>query len=127
MRMEHRLQNLELKFVTTQPGCNVELFIVVPEDLKNEVFDFDSFRPSIVEIEIFLNKLKDAGQCQDCKGSCAVDWSPEGFNNQSIGGERISSSPGPNIFWMFCADAEIPQLCRRIMNGEREPASEGSK
>jgi len=28
---------------------------------------------------------------------------------------------GPNIFWMFCADAEIPVLCRRLMNGEREP------
>jgi len=39
MKMEHRLQNLELKFVTTRPGCNVTLFIVVPEDRQNGYFD----------------------------------------------------------------------------------------
>ena len=93
---------------------------MVPEDRRDGYFDSDSYRPSNIEIEIFLKKLKDSGQCRDCKGSCAIDWSPEGFNNHTIGGERISSSPGPNIFWMFCADAEIPILCRRIMNGGRE-------
>jgi hypothetical protein len=93
----------------------------MPEDCQNSYFDSASYRPSNIEIEIFLKKLKDSGHCRVCKGSCAVDWSPEGFYNQTIGGERISSSPGPNIFWMFCADAEIPVLCRRLTNGGREP------
>jgi hypothetical protein len=92
----------------------------VPQDCQNGNFDSDSYRPGDDEIEIFLKKLKNGGQCRDCKGSCAIDWSPEGFNNQTIGGERTSPSAGPNIFWMFCADAEIPVLCRRIING-REP------
>ena len=61
MRIEHRLQYLELKWVKEKPGCNVTLFIVVPEDRKNEVFDSDSYRPASVEIEIFLKKLKDGG------------------------------------------------------------------
>ena len=120
MRMEHRLQNLEFKFVTTRPGCNVTLFIVVPEDRQNDYFDSDSYRPSNIEIEIFLKKLKDSGQCRECQGSCAIDWSPDGFVNHTIGGESSSSSPGSKINYMFCADAEIPVLTRKLMNGGRE-------
>ena|SRR5271157_3639925 len=123
MRLEHRLQCLELKWVTQKPGCNVTLFIVVPQDCQDGMFDSDSYRPGNDEIEKYLKSMKSEGRCLGCQGSCAIDWSPEGFNNQTIGGERISSSPGPNIFWMFCADAEIPVLCRRIMNGEKEPVS----
>ena len=48
MRLEYRLQSLELKWVIQKPGCNVTLFIVVPEDRKNEVFDSDSYRPTSV-------------------------------------------------------------------------------
>jgi hypothetical protein len=121
MRLEHRLQCLELKWVTKQSGCNVTLFIVVPEQCQQGPFDSDSYRPSNEEIEKYLKQLKDGGQCQGCKGSCAIDWSPDGFVNHTLAGEGSSSSPGPKINYMFCADAEIPVLCRRLMNGGREP------
>ena len=120
MRLEHRLQCLELKRVTHKPGCNVTLYVVVPEECQNGYFDSDSYRPSNIEIEIFIKKLKDSGQCRDCKGSCAIDWSPGGFVNHTLSGECCSLSPEPKINYMFCADAEIPVLCRRVMNGERE-------
>ena len=61
MRLEHRLQYLELKWVKEKPGCNVTLFIAVPQDCQDGTFDSDSYRPSNVEIEIFLKKLKDDG------------------------------------------------------------------
>ena len=127
MKLEHRLQYLELKFVTKQPGCNPTLYIVIPEEMKNKHFDADSYRPSDIEIELFLKKLKDSGQCQGCKGSCAIDWSPDGFMNHTIAGEGSASSPGPKINYMFCADAEIPLLCRRLINGGREPVSNNAK
>ena len=123
MKLEHRLQYLELKFVTKQPGCNPTLYIVIPEGMQNGRFDSDSYRPSSEEIEIFLKKLKDSGQCRECQGSCAIDWSPDGFKNHTLSGEGSSSSPGPTINYMFCANAEIPVLCRRIMNGERQQYS----
>ena len=97
MKMEHRLQNLELKFVTTRPGCNVILFIVVPEECQQGPFDSDSYRPSSEEIEKYLEQLKATGQCRGCKGSCAIDWSPDGFVNHTLAGEGSSSSPGPKI------------------------------
>ena len=52
-------------------------------------------------------------------GLCTVDLVPDGFKNHTLTGERSSSGPIPNILTMFCADAEIPALTRRIMNGER--------
>ena len=73
MKLEHRLQYLELKFMTKRPGCNPTLYIVIPEEMLNGPFDSDSYRPSSEEIEIFLKKLKDSGHCRDCKGSCAID------------------------------------------------------
>ena len=121
MKMEHRLQCLELKYVTKQLGCNVTLFIVVPEDRKNGYFDSDSYRPDNSEIEKYLKNLKENGHCRGCKGSCAIDWSPDGFVNHTIGGAGNSFSPEPKVHFMFCADAEIPILCRRLMNGGREP------
>ena len=120
MRLEPRLQCLELKFVTKQPGCNVTLFIAVPEDRQNRLFDSDSYRPSADEIETYLKQLKNNDQCQDCKGSCAIDWSPEGFKNHTLSGKRSSYSPEHKIHFMFCADAEIPVLCRQLINGGRE-------
>ena len=121
MRLEHRLQDLELKFVAQHFGCNPTLFIVVPEDLKDGPFDSNSFQPTRDEIDKYLKHLKDNSQCQDCEGSCSIDWSPEGFKNHTLGGPRLASHPGPNLLLMFCADAEIPVLCRHIMNGGREP------
>jgi hypothetical protein len=123
MTLSRRLQQLELKIKlkTKQPGCYIELFIVMPEEMQKGYFDRDSYRPANGETENYLKHLKDSDQCRGCKGSCAIDWSTDGFVNHTIGGERISSSPGPNIFWMFCAAAEIPVLCRRLMNGGREP------
>jgi hypothetical protein len=115
MRLEHRLQYLELKWVAQKPGCNVTLFIVVPKDCQDGTFDSDIYRPSSIEIEIFLKKLKDDGACRDCKGACSIDWSPDGFKNHMLGGARYSSSPGPNLFLMFCADAKIPILCRQLV------------
>ena len=108
MKMEHRLTYLELKWVAQKPGCNVTLFIVVPEDCQDGPFDSESYRPGNDEIEKYIKNLKSEGNCRGCQGSCAIDWSPEWFNNHTISGERISSSLGPNIFWMFYADAEIP-------------------
>jgi hypothetical protein len=121
MRLEHRLQSLELKWITQKPGCNVTLFIVVPQDSQDGTFDPDTYRPASIEIEIFLKKLKDNGQCRNCKGSCCIDWAPDGFSNHTVSGECSSSSSKPKISLMFCADAEIPMLCRSIMIGEREP------
>ena len=40
--------------------------------------------------------------------------------NHTIAGEGNSSSPELKISMMFCADAEIPVLCRHMINGERE-------
>jgi hypothetical protein len=121
MGLEARLRQLEVKVQFKQPGCNPILFILVPEGSQNAPFDTDAYRPTDNEIEKYLKLLKDSGQCRDCKGSCAIDWSPEGFKNHTIGGGCSSSSPELKISWMFCADAEIPVLCRRLMNGEREP------
>jgi hypothetical protein len=120
MRLEHRLQSLELKWIAQTPGCNVTLFIIVPQDCQDGPFDSDTYRPSSVEIEIFLKKLKDGGQCWNCKGSCSIDWSPDGFKNHTLGGAHLASAPGPKLLLMFCADAEIPVLCRHIMNGGRD-------
>jgi len=120
MKLEHRLHYLELKFVTKQPGCNVTLYIVVPEQCQQGPFDSDSYRPSSEEIEKYLKQLKDGRQCQGCKGSCAVDWTPAGFVNHTIGGAGNSFSSEPKVHFMFCADAEIPVLCRRLINGGRE-------
>ena len=77
---------------------------------------------NIVGEKKYLKQLKDGGQCKDCKGSCAMDWSYDGFKNHTFGGERNSLSPEPKILTMFCADAEIPVLCRRLVNGGREPS-----
>jgi hypothetical protein len=68
-----------------------------------------------------LKQLKYGGQCQGCEGSCAVDWSRQGFKNHTFGGENHSSSQEPKISWMFCADAEIPILTRQLISGKREP------
>jgi len=38
--------------------------------------------------------------------------SPDGFKNHTLVEEGGSSSPEPKIFIMFCADAEIPVLCK---------------
>ena len=119
MKLKHRLQYLELKFVTKQPGCNPTLFIVVPEGMQNCSFDSVSYRPTAATIEKYLKNLKYNGQCLDCKGSCAIDWSPDGFKNHTLGGECGSLSPQPKISWMFCTDSEVPVLCRGIIKGER--------
>ena len=119
MKLDHRLQCLELKFKPKQSGCNLTLFIVIPEGARNAAFDTDAYRPADTEVERYLKHLKDSGQCRDCKGSCAIDWAPDGFKNHTLTGERSSSSPEPKILTMFCANAEIPVLTRRIMNGER--------
>jgi hypothetical protein len=105
-----------------QPGCNVTLFIVVPEDRKDGSFDSSSYQPTRDKIDKFLKQLKDSSQCQDCEGSCSIDWSPEGFKNHTLGGARFSTSPSPNLLTMFCADVEIPVLCRQIVRGTRETA-----
>ena len=121
MTLSRRLQQLELKIKlkTKQPGCYIELFIVMPEEMQKGYFDRDSYRPANGETENYLKHLKDSGQCRGCKGSCAIDWAPYGFKHHTPGGERNYSSPEPYIFTMFCADAEIPVLCSIIMNGER--------
>ena len=121
MTLGRRLLQLELriKLNSKQPGCDITLFIVMPEGPHDTPFDYASYRPNEDEIEKYLKYLKDSGQCRDCVGSCAIDWAAEGFMNHTLTGERRSSSPEPNILTMFCADAEIPVLTRRIMNGER--------
>jgi hypothetical protein len=120
MRLEHRLQNLELKFVTKQPGCNPTLFIVIPEDRQSGSFNSDSYRPTRDETEKYIKQLKADGHCRGCQGACSIDWLPEGFKNHTLGGTHYSSSPGPNLFMMFCADVEIPILCRQLINVGRE-------
>ena len=119
MTLARRLQQLELNLKTKLPGCNPTLFIVVPGEMQQGPFDTDAYRPTDGEIEEYLKHLKDGRQCRDCKGSCAVDWAPDGFKNHTLTGERSSSSSTPKISVMYCADAEIPVLTRRIMNGER--------
>ena len=119
MKLEHRLQCLELKWVTQKPGCNPTLFIVIPEGSQHIHFDCNSYGPASDEIEKYIKQLNDTGQCQDCKGSCVIDWSPDGFVNHTLSGEGRSSSPEPKISYMFCANSEIPVLCRRLMSGGR--------
>jgi hypothetical protein len=123
MRLERRLLQLELniKSNSKQPGCNISLFIVVPQEQQRAHFESDPCKPGEEELENFLKYLKGSGQCQDCLGSCALDWEPSGFNNHSLTGicSSASSTSTPKIFTMYCADAEIPVLTRRIMNGER--------
>ncbi len=121
MTLGRRLQQLELKIKlnSKQPGCDVTLFIVVPEEMQSGPFDTDAYRPTDDEVEKYLKHLKDGGQCRNCKGSCAIDWAPDGFKNHTLTGECSSSSSTPKISVMYCADAEIPVLTRRIMDGER--------
>lgn len=88
------------------------------EDRKEEPFDSSSYQPTSDEIHKYLTQLKIKGQCRNCEGACSIDWSPDGFKNHTLGGARLSSNPGPNLLLMFCADAEIPVLTRRLMNGE---------
>ena len=121
MKLEHRLQTLELKFVTKKAGCNPTLFIVIPQELQNGSFDHYSYRPAEDDIEKYLKQLKDIGACRGCKGSCSIDWAPVGFSNHTIGGENHSSSQEPKISWMFCGNVEIPILMRQLMSGKREP------
>jgi len=119
--LSRRLEQLEIKIKSTfkEPGCVVSLFIVIPQEFQQAPFDTDTYKPADNEIENYLNQLKDSGQCRDCKGSCAIDWSPDGFHNHTLAGERSSISPEPKISWMYCADAEIPVLTRQLMNGMR--------
>ena len=127
MKLDQRLRVLESQFQFKRPGCDVTLFIVVPEEFLSlpedissyQPFNSDTYRPSDSELEKHLKQLKDSGQCRDCKGSCAIDWDPERFTNHTLCGEHTSSSLEPKIFTMFCADAETPVLTRKIMNGER--------
>jgi hypothetical protein len=121
MALKNRLTQLELKIklFSKRPGCDITFFIVVPEEMQNGSFDSNSYRPAADEIEKYLKQLKGSSQCQDCKVSCAIDWASDGFKNHTLGGECSSSSPEPKISWRFCVDAEVPVLCRRIMNGER--------
>jgi hypothetical protein len=121
MALKQRLCQLELKLKLNlkQPGCNPTLFIIIPEDSQDMLFDSKSYRPTDDEIEKCLKHIKDSGQCRDCKGSCVIDWKPVEFNNYFLTGERCSSSSEPKISWMFCINAEIPILAKRIMNGER--------
>ena len=94
MTLGRRLQQLELKIKVSskQPGCYITLFIVIPEELQHAPFDSASCRPADGEIERYLKELKDSGQCRDCKGSCAIDWAPDGFVNHTLAEERSSSS-----------------------------------
>ena len=124
MKLEHRLQDLELKFVAQHAGCNPTLFIVMPEDRKDGPFECNSYQPTRDEIDRYLTQLKVNGQCRCCEGGCSIDWSPDGFENHTLGGAQLASAPGPNLLLMFCADAEIPVLCRHIMNIGREPQIE---
>jgi hypothetical protein len=119
MKLEHRLQSLELKTQFAQPGCSPTIFIVIPEASQNSTFETHAFTPTDGEIEKYLSDLKHSGQCRDCKGSCAIDWAPGGFANHTLAGGQSTASPAPKMFWMYCANAEIPILTRRIMNGER--------
>ena len=121
MTLGRRLLQLELriKLNSKQPGCNPTLFVVIPEELRDSHFDSNTYKPVEGAIERYLIELKESGQCRDCVGSCAIDWARDGFMNHTLTGERRSSSPEPNILTMFCANAEIPVLTRRIMNGER--------
>jgi hypothetical protein len=121
MTLEHRLLKLEFKIKVNskQAGCDISLFIVLTEEQRESSFDTDTHRPSNNEIEKQLKQLKDSGRCQDCRGSCAIDWAPDGFKNHTLMGESCSSASAPKIFAMFCANSEIPGLTRRIMNGER--------
>ena len=127
MKLDRRLRLLEAKVQFKQPGCDVTLFIVVPEEFQSlpadlnsyQPFNSETYRPAEDELEKQIKLLKDTGQCRDCRGSCAIDWAPDGFTNHTLSGERSASSPEPKIFTMFCADAETPALTRRIMNGER--------
>jgi hypothetical protein len=72
-------------------------------------------------MEKYLKNLKDSCRCRGCKGSCAIDWAPDGFTNYTLIGEYGPSSLEPMINYIFYADAEIPVLTRQIMNGGREP------
>lgn len=97
MGLEARLRQLEVKVQFKQPGCNPILFIVVPEGSQNAPFDTDAYRPTDDEIENYLAQLKDGGRCRDCKGSCIINWAPDGFKNHALTGECSSLSPAPKI------------------------------
>jgi hypothetical protein len=118
MNLDKRLRQLEAKIQSKQPGCNSTLFIVVPEEMQQGHFDEDSYGPADDEIERYLKHLKDSGQCRDCKGSCAIDWAPDGFKNHAVIGECRSSFS--KISMIYCASAEGIELTRWIMNGEIE-------
>jgi hypothetical protein len=119
MKLEHRLQRLELEIKIKRPGCSPTLFIVVPDTSRTGLFDADAYGPTDGEIEEYLSYLKDGGRCGGCLGSCAIDWSPDRFTNHTLTGAQSSSSPEPKISRMYCANTQIPILTRRLTNGER--------
>jgi len=54
---------------------------VIPEEMLNGPFDSASYRPSDDAIEKYIKSLRVNGQCRGCNGSCAIDWSSDGFVN----------------------------------------------
>lgn len=114
--LDNRLKKLELKFITKETGCNPTLLIVIPEEMQQSFFESDTYKPAEGEIGKYLESLKDTGQCQGCKGSCAIDWDMDGFKNHAIIG--ASSSPSGELTVIYVVNDETAQLTRRIMAGE---------
>ncbi|MGA9047685.1 MAG: hypothetical protein WB588_01705 [Dehalococcoidia bacterium] len=120
MTLNRRIQRLEDTVKPKPVGCNPAVLIVRYEDEESgHQVKTDSCEPTHEEIEKHLKHMKDSGQCQDCLGSCALDWGPGGFANHKLTGERSSSSSSPNILVISCTSEEARELTRRIMNGER--------
>lgn len=121
MNLNQRIQKIEIKIKTSVklPGCEVTIFVIIPQDKKQTPFNTDTYKPTDEDVSQYLQWMKASGQCQDCRGSCALDWAPAGFTHHTLTGERNSSSPVPKISLMHCVDAETGELMRRLMKGER--------
>jgi hypothetical protein len=114
LTLNRRIKRLEATVKPKPAGCNPAVLIVRYEDTDKR----ESCGPSHEEIEEQVKHLKDSGQCLGCRGSCAMDWGPDGFTNHQFTGDHSSSSGLPKILVISVTSEEARELTRRIMSGE---------
>jgi hypothetical protein len=114
MTLNRRIRLLEAIVKPEPIGCHPAVLILRYEDTDKS----ESCGPSHEEIEEHVKHLNDSGQCLGCRGSCAIDWGPDGFTNHQFTGDHSSSSGLPKMFIISVTSERARELTRRLLNGE---------